>query len=157
MLRARDFPSRSRTHRHGSQLPTRSLPPRPGRHHRGRHHRAVAAGAADAPDAGEAAGLRIGHASLGRRPRAILRQVLHGRDAVHRVRHRNRVHDSVGRVLPAALLPRAAGRRRLPASQISFFGLGEMLVFMGISLPASPTSGRGYLADALPVNSMGSR
>ncbi|CAA9329974.1 MAG: NADH ubiquinone oxidoreductase chain A, partial [uncultured Gemmatimonadaceae bacterium] len=85
---------------------------------RGAHHRDLPPHDAGAPDAGEVERLRVGHPGARRRARAVLREVLHGRDALHHLRHRDRVHDPVGRVLPAALVRRAAPRKRgLPARQ----------------------------------------
>ena len=62
------------------------------------------------PTAGQADAVRVGHSAARRRARALLREVLHGGGAVHHLRHRNRVHDPVGRVLPAAVVHGAARR-----------------------------------------------
>ena len=88
-----------------------------------------------AADPGEETRLRVRHPAARRRARAVLGEVLHGRDAVHHLRHRDRVHDPVGRVLPSALVHacRSSAAPARPGS-ISFFGLGEMLVFMLILL-----------------------
>src|SRR3954466_6106035 len=65
---------------------------------------AVGADAALAADAGEAVGVRIRHSATRRCPRALLSEVLHGGGAVHHLRHRDRLHDSVGRVLSTTVV-----------------------------------------------------
>ena len=96
------------------------------------------------PTAGKTDAVRVGHSATRRRARALLREVLHGGGAVHHVRHRNGVHDPVGRVLPAAVLHGAA-RRTTSArpGSMSFFGLGrDARVHRSFCSSASSTCGR---------------
>src|SRR5215208_207203 len=66
------------------------------------------------PDPREAVGLRVRHSRPRRCARAVLGEVLSGRDALHHLRHRDRIHDPLGRPVPAALVRRAADERGVP-------------------------------------------
>src|SRR5687767_13812597 len=53
------------------------------------------------PHRDEIGALRVRHARPGRRARALIGQVLPGRDDVHHLRHRDGIHDPVGGGVPA--------------------------------------------------------
>ncbi len=87
--------------------------------------------------------VRVGHSAARRRARALLREVLHGGGAVHHLRHRNGVHDPVGRVLPAAVVRGAARQRRVPGrAAVALRPVGDARVHRRSSSWDSSTCGR---------------
>src|SRR5437667_2416272 len=72
---------------------------------RGRHDRRLASDHAAAAHTHEGASLRERYAAARERPRAVLREVLSRRDALHRLRHRDRVPVSLGDDLPGGGRP----------------------------------------------------
>ena len=87
--------------------------------------------------------IRVRHPAARRRARALLGEVLHGGGAVHHLRHRNGVHDPVGRVLPAAVVRRArSSTARVPRARSRSSGSSRCSCSSSSCSSASSTCGR---------------